>query len=373
MESAQSILIIDLGSGSVGISLAERTPGGGVRVSHTLRMPIRNIAGTHTSAFASLALQSVQRGLETLGAVTPRPERAHIFFAAPWYKALIRDIDLKSKDPLRITHATLRKAVTDYTEHHSPATSSGARAIESIVSQAYVNEYPTTIRTQLRGTALRAALYESFCDTPFADSVTEAIHAVFPRLPLAFHTFLFAFFAVMRDVAHIEHGILLDVGGEITDIAVVNRGCITYASSFPVGSLSMLRTLANSGSMADAASRLTLFANGELSESEAKTFGGKFDAATTPWRDGYAAAIRKALTTTPVSGTVYLSADPESLPWLQETITRADVPLAQRSVGIPADFFSHQVQIGNSGVYDAFIALESLYSFTHADSLLPEH
>ena len=369
MRSARSILVVDIGSGSVGITLAARAESGAVTLSHTTRTPIRNVSGTHTSAFESLALEAVKQGFETVQTDALRPDAVEIFLAAPWYKALIRSIDLKSREPLRITEATVRKAVKEYKEHHSSVTPAGEKEIESIVSQAYVNEYPTALKKQLRGTSLQVALYESFCDASFAEAVGNAARAAFPRAPFSFHSFLFAFFAVMRDRGNMESAVLLDVGGEITDIAIVNRGSITFSGSFPVGSLSLTRSLAKKGSVADAASRLTLFARNELSDPEMKKFETAFDAASEPWRNGYASFVKNALKSGPVSGTVYLSADAEALPWFEQALARASVPLPQKPILITPDFFHRQIFLEKEGVYDAFLSLEALYGLLRPERI----
>lgn len=362
MSNQSPTLLVDVGSANVGVAVLEAKREGTPTLSHVRRVALQNVSGENTAAIASLALDALKKSLKGLASVSPAPKTAHIVLAAPWYKARIKTINLRSEKPLRITKGTVEKALRDYRNKRAKPVSAGARQMESVVSQTYVNGYPTALEKPLHGKMLTANLYESEADLPFLVGIEEAVRAAFAGIQTTFHSFPFAAFVVLRDVRDVQSFMIVDVGGEITDLAVVSREGLFFIGSFPSGTLTLLRALAGKGSAADAASRLTLYVRGELSAEENASFSGVFEKAAASWNVEYQKLLESAALEIPVPNTTFLFADKEELRWFERIFTSAKTAFPVRSLLVTPDFFQNAITIGEEGSYDAFLSIAALYT-----------
>ncbi len=362
MSKEHRTLLVDVGSANVGVCIAETKKDGEPVVSHVRRTPLENVSGRHTAAIASLAIGALKKSLTALGTVSPVPETAHIVLAAPWYRARIKSISTQSNTTIRIAQSAVEKALAEYKSKHAESASSGVRQIESTVSQIYVNGYQTELLKPVHGKALSVSLYESEADGPFVSALEGAVRATFHGVRVTFHSFPFALFAVLRALKESQSFIALDVGGEITDVVVVNRGSLSFIGSFPSGTLSLLRAVAGKGSSADTASRLSLYARGELSPEEDTAFGALFTKVAAFWTTGYHELLENASLTTPLPNTIFIVADKEELRWFEKVLQGAGGAFPVRPVPVTPDFFQNSVALGEEGSYDAFLSIEALYA-----------
>ncbi|MDO8523887.1 MAG: hypothetical protein Q7R74_01510 [bacterium] len=365
MTKNNPTLLVDVGSANVGVAILETPKEGSPILSRVRRTALQNVSGENTAAIATLALDALKKSLEGLASVSPAPKTAHIVLAAPWYKARIKTINLRSEKPLRITKETVEKALRDYRNKQTEPVSAAVRQVESAVSQTYVNGYPTTLEKPLHGKTLTANLYESEADLPFLTGIEEAVRGTFSGIRTTFHSFPFVTFLVLRDLKDVQSFVIADIGGEITDLAVISRDSLSFIGSFPSGTLTLLRALAGKGSAADAASRLTLYVQGELSAEEKASFSSVFEKAVASWNLEYQKLLEIATLEMPVSNTVFLFADKEELRWFEQIFTSAKTAFPVRPILVTPDFFQNAITIGEEGRYDAFLSIAALYSSRH--------
>ncbi len=350
--------IIDIGSGSVGACIIGGQKGK-VTLTQTVRIPISSGTEEAKAGIQTLVVQAVSKALESLKGVAP--EHVRIVLAAPWYNAKIRTITSKSAKPVRVTTDTVGRGVKEYyVQKEGGQKTKQAGLIESTVGQAYVNGYPASLKHPVSGTALKINHYESEADPPLVHALEEAVHKVFSRPKISFHSFGFAAFAVLRALRDEDNFVIADVGGEITDVAVVHHDGLRFIGTFPVGTRSLIRTIAGTGSLADAASRLTLYGKNELSNDETTAMDVQFQKASEMWNKGYQEILEAAVKEVAIPRTTFLFADRDELPWLQKMVTGTHGAFSSQSVLITPDFFHSAVSLGEGAQYDAFLSLESL-------------
>ena len=351
--------IIDVGSASIGACILEKKKAEPI-IASSVRVPISSGAEEAKQAIATLALQAVGKSLEGL-AKGPAPASVRFVLAAPWYDAKIRTIASKSEKPVRVNVQTVERSVRQYLAEKKEAMPQGRVLLESIVSQAYVNGYPTDLKKTVTGTTLRMNHYESVADQSFLLGLTEAAKKAFPHSKISFHSFAFVAFAVIRSLRDEDNFVIADVGGEITDIGVAHHDGFRFLGTFPVGTNSIVRTLAEGGSMADSASRLALFAKNDLSSDEAAAFGQKFQAASADWKKGYQSALETAINEVGIPQTTFLFADKDELKWLALMIEGVHGAFSSRAVTMSTELYQPLVELGEEATYDSFLCLEALY------------
>ncbi len=363
--------VIDIGSASVGVCMLEKGKAQPV-VSKTVRTSISSGTETAKTAIAELTVQAVQKSLESFVKTAP-PQFVRVVLASPWYDAKIRTITTKSERPVRVTADTVIRTIKQYFAQKNETTPAGRTLLESIVSQAYVNGYPTALQQPLLGTALRVNHYTSEADTQFTDQILAAVKKAFPNAKITFHSFAFVAFAVLRALRDENNFVLLDVGGEITDVGVAHHDGFRFIGTFPVGTLSITRAVAQGGSLADAASRLNLYAKNELSADESAAIGGKFSAATEEWKKNFKTLLETAAEEVAIPQTTFLFGDTGELKWLENIVSATHGPFSIRSVPVTPDFFQPFVAIDEEAFYDSFLCVESLYFHRDRERLIEVH
>ena len=323
-------------------------------------MPIGTGSVETRENIVALTMQGISELLkeyQTLG----RPGIVRVVLASPWYTAKIRSISSKAPKPVKVNRASIGKSIQDLREKNTDAVGPGGRRIESVVTQVYVNGYPTTLERTVMGSTLRIHLYESDADSAFLDGVLTTVTKMYPGVKVSFHSFPLLTYAVLRDIRDEENFTFLDIGGEVTDVAVVHRNSLRYLASFPKGSLFLVRSAGDGKNIADSASRLSLYAKGELSTEESSLFAKKFADALAPWNADYEKTIETAMVETAIPQTTFLATDKDELIWFMKALESVKGIFPIRSVPMTPDFFQGSIQLGESGMYDSFLSIGALY------------
>jgi hypothetical protein len=355
--------IVDVGSSSVGACILESISGAKPTLSRVVRIPIGTGSETTRANIASATGEAL-KALFDKYRDAPRPARVRVVLASPWYSAKLRAIASKAPKPVKVSIGSIAKTVKEYKakkpEKDAPEGPKG-RTIESIVSQVYVNGYATALKKTVHGTALRIHLYESEADPSFLDVITDKVHSLYPTVALSFHSFPLIAFTVLRSIRDEENFTLLDVGGEVTDVAVIHRDSMRFLGSFPKGSLTFVRSVSGAKSAADASSRLSLYAMNELSNEETATFAKVFETAAASWNQDYERALESALTDVAIPQTTFLAADKEELRWFEQVLKSGHGVFPARPTLMTPDFFQGDIVLGDAGAYDAFLSLEAIF------------
>lgn len=351
--------LLDIGSASIGITLMEEDKHGTPVISKTARVEFAPVTEEAKEGIQTLALAAVQKALDTVKAV-PKVAQVRAVLAAPWYDAKITTINSSSQKVVRVNEGTVARAVREYLAKKGTL-KSGPSVIESLVSQVYVNGYPTELHAPITGTSMRVNHYASEADSSLQKAITDAVKKTFPAAKISFHSFSFVAFAVLRALREENNFVILDVGGEITDVAIAHHDGLRFAGTFPIGTMSVVRAIAGKGSTADAKSRLALYAKGELSIEENAAFEKDFQAALSPWQEEYQKMLEAAVNDVAVPQTTFLFADREELPWLSSAVSGTHGAFSTRTTSVQPDFFSENIALGEEALYDPFLSAAAVY------------
>jgi hypothetical protein len=220
---------------------------------------------------------------------------------------------------------------------------------------------------------MRVNHYSSEADRSFQTAITDVVKKALPAAKITFHSFTFAAFAVLRALREENNYIILDVGGEITDVAVAHHDGLRFVGTFPIGTMSVVRKIAGEGSIADAKSRLTLYAKGELSIEENAAFEKTFEEATKEWKDAYQKMLETAVNDVAIPQTTFLFADRDELPWLSSIVNGQHGLFSSRVVSITPDFFNTNMTLGEDSLYDSFLSAETVFFAFQERHLIEVH
>jgi hypothetical protein len=123
---------------------------------------------------------------------------------------------------------------------------------------------------------------------------------------------------------------------------------------------------------ADSASKLALYARGELSPEEAGTIATAFAAAFKPWMDACEDALKESSEQVPIPRTLFLMSDKEALPWIAKGIVEQGT-LHIAPTMVDPTLFQRFVAAGEEGSYDVFLALASIFFHTSVAEVVGEN
>lgn len=353
-------LIIDIGSASIGTCVASRQQSN-TTISHTARTPFNIESGEARAGIQEVALRSLKTRLENVphgGSFS----HIHIVLGDLWYASTTKRIVAESEKPLRISMATVLHAIEKQRSEDPNATRIGRRIIESLITQIYVNGYPTTLEKIVRGVSLETHVYESEADDAFITRVLDTLKNSFPHSAVTFHTRAFSTFAVLRALRDEDSFVFVEVGGETTEVAIAHRDALRSTASFPIGSLSFARDVANGGSVTDALSRIDLFAKGELSSEESARMKPLFEKVSGNWFKEYQKFSDEALASVPVPRVLFLMGEESAIPWLEKMISDTASTLIPLVIPIRGDFFQQTLSLSEGGTYDVPLSFGALFT-----------
>jgi hypothetical protein len=358
VASEKRALILDIDSSSLGACIVEfqEKP---VLVD-VKRMPL----GTGTNREPEALIPQLR---EALGAVIPSYAKKHlgitdvfVVAASPWFAATLRTLASKSERPVRVSRSSIQRIVSDHrkTEHDA----AGHAALEVLPVTVLVNGYRSMVSKPVMGTALAVTLYESFSDTSFVQTVTDAVRSSLGKARISWHTTPLAYTETLLRLSDEDHATVVDVGGEVTDVVVLSHQTVAFVGSIPIGSRTIARALQGTGGLADSMSRLSLFARGELAEKEMQATAAALTTASAEWQKQFAAALDQAGNSVPVPHRVFVVGERDELPWFTQVLMGTSVR-GQRPLPtvVNADYFAGTVTFGDGGVFDASLVLDALF------------
>ncbi len=205
-----------------------------------------------------------------------KPDLAVIVFSSPYYVSQTKIIRLSKKEPFEITEKLIKNILNEEAKTFGEKIGNNAESFE-IESMGYkLDDCPVANPFKKQSRKFEAAIYFGFGIKAIKNKLEECIsHSFGDDVPVRFQSFPLATFNALKDLIDISGGLLLiDVGGEITDLVMIKKGIVEEVVSFPLGENFLTRRIASAFgfSLEESFSLLKQYGRGELhSEANAKT------------------------------------------------------------------------------------------------------
>jgi cell division ATPase FtsA len=331
--SGERVLVLHIGSGSVaGAHVSIHA--GVTTVLSTVSVDIavsEDIESVDFEKEMQKALKAVLKA--TAHANLGAPDRVAVYLASPWYAAQVRVARMSRETAFVASRSLLNdmiarelKAFEEEELGKSHAAGLTLRAIESKTVQVKLNGYPTPDPLDLSARDLELSIFLSVSPEKTLKGI-EAIVEKECKAKLSFATFLSASFIVTRDFfPHQDDYLLIDVGGEITDVTLVRGGALIRSVSFPRGRNFLLRKLAKGlkRTIPESIAICTLYREDKVEESIKNACTDILKEAKDEWLDSFQKALFTDSNELSVPDTVMLSVGSDIAPWFIETIRREE-------------------------------------------------
>lgn len=373
------IVILDIGSGSVGGALCAIAPGKMPEIRFVSRKPI--VFQEHL--YFPRLLNSMRKTLAELGGELrnatgqTKIDRVHAVLASPWYSSQTRIVHYARPEQFFVTERGVAKLVeheiglfrssklfTKSKEDYVPP-----QIVEAKNIRIALNGYEVQNPFGKRATELDLALYISMVAGGAHAALRDDIAAIFPHVPVHFSSFSFTAFDTIRDMFVDESCFFfMDITGEATDLSIVNENVLLESVSFPFGTNTLLRVLtgATKQDTASAASELSLFVSGDLSPARVREIDGLLRPSLDEWSGFFSDALHRFAKKFPIPRVIFYTIDDASSGIFEDALKRTrfshlggeDHVFTARHLGMK--FLGKFTEIADPNGQDPFIAIEAI-------------
>lgn len=296
-KEGELVALFDVGSSSVGGALFRMRKSRPPHIVFSFRESIPLQKDFQTDKFFSSTLKTLDGVAEKLArSGKGNPGKFFCAISSPWYGSQTRIIRLAKEAPFvftsQIADELTRNEAELFRAEHSKDYEQNTRVlpIELKNMKTMLNGYATSNPIGQKAQEVEMTMYMSMSSESFLKKVQEVVVQHFHREEMKFSSFAFLAFAIARDMRPDKKSFLLvDIGGELTDVSMVKDDVLATSVSFPKGINSVLRQIADalSCSSEEARSILSLYNSGHASASTEKKLAPLLDKIKKDWLDGF--------------------------------------------------------------------------------------
>lgn len=378
LKKEKTVAIFDIGSGSVGGALA-RIPADGKSlptIINSTRVEIVERDEIDFDRFLKdmiLALGFASRNLynSKMGA----PDEIVCVLASPWYISETRLIKMSKENSFTFTTKVIDELLTKelssldiiYKGKYGD-TDSAPEVIEHPIVGVSLNGYHVDDPLGKRTRSIEMNMVISLSPKMCLDKIRDTLSKNFHHTPITFSSFMVASYISVRD-RYMNHDsyLLMDVGGEVTDIGIISKGILKDSLSFPYGRKTVFREISKKMNieLRDSYELFNLFSKDNLSEKQKEKMLPVLKSIKESWGRSFRDCINTLPRTLTLPDVMFLTIDPDVKNWFVDVINgeeyiRSMVPNKKFTlVTLDGPEFLSMCNIKNSNC-DPFLMIESI-------------
>ena len=323
-EKGKLILVLDIRSSSVGGSLFRAEKSGVPKIIFSTREPLSHDASVNIERFLPTTLNVLDQVVNKIfKAGLGVPESVFCVLASPWYVSQTRLINLKKPTPfifsMALADELIKKEVELFKKDHMEKYINTNQAVEIIELRSVktlLNGYETEDPIDQKVEEVDMTLFISMSPEQVLSGFKNVIKKYFHHDTVKFSSFTMASFAVMKNIFPDQPNFLLiDVGGEVTDISMVKKNVLRESISFAMARNFMIRGVSGAlgCSEAEAESYLALLTAGHAEGPTESKLRPIVDKLKLDWLKSFQDSLANLSKDISVPYTIYLSADKDML------------------------------------------------------------
>lgn len=331
IEKENLVLLFDIGSSSVGGVFLKTQKSGIPKIVFSVREPIVLKEEINVDQFLSLTLRSLEVVVnKAYMAGFGKPDSIFCTLASPWYVSQTRIINYTKNTPFVFTEKLADSLIkneinifeTEYLAQYIH-TEHSVRIIELKNIKIMMNGYETTSPLNQKGKELEMTVFISMSPEKILKTIEDVIAQHFHFKEIIFSSFVVAFFTVIRDLySHQNDFLLVDIGGEVTDISMVKKNILRESVSFPFGCNSVVRGVAFElkYSLDEAKSSISLFNDGRADALFVKKFEPSISKLKMDWLQKFQESLSNLSHDISIPPVIYMAINKDFVGFFSEII-----------------------------------------------------
>ncbi|MDP9249301.1 MAG: hypothetical protein M3M85_02195 [bacterium] len=377
-KKEELVLSLHIGSGMVGGALVLLDSAGIPKIVFSVTESVAPEEKLNTQKFFLKTLKAVETVTDKihksgLGA----PERIFCVLASPWYASQTRVIELKKNTPFifteKIADELIQKEIKIMSEEHVLEYGDAENAIRTIELKnikTTLNGYETPEPLYKKTKELEMIIFISLSGEKILAKIEDAIRKSFQFESIKFSSFAMASFTVSRDLnPNQENFLLLDIGGEITEIFMVKKNVLRDSISYPLGRNFFIRSVALEFgcTVSEAESLISLFQSGHAEEKVAANIKSTMDKIRGEWLAKFQESLANLSSDISIPSLVHITGDSNFVDLFAATIkaeqfSQYTLAEAKFEINIIDTKLLHNLAtFGEEATRDTFIILDSVY------------
>ncbi len=237
-----------------------------------------------------------------------KADTIHYILSSPWIFSESKSIKVDYGKETRITQSLIDNLIKEQMSKNT--FSDDTQHVEVKVCEIKLNGYVMEEFEGKSARILEVFLYNSFGSKAFFDKLTLLIQRIAYIKKHEYHSALLLQYSALRLLDHKNQDyIYIHVHSELTDVVVVKNGLCKHTSSFPFGTITLLRKIseATNQSVEASDSLLTLYQSDKLENTEKDNAKKVIDPLLIKWSDSCIQSLSEVFGTIYIPKTVFLS------------------------------------------------------------------
>ncbi len=372
------IAIFDIGSGSVGGALV-RVPLDGQSLPVILKSTRVDIVDREDLDFdlflkdMILALGFCSHSLYQSKIIAP--ESIVCVLASPWYATETRIIKMEKENSFTFSKKTVNELINKeiislnnvYSDKYGNINSI-PEIIEHPIVNVFLNGYHVDNPLGVKTRSLEMNMIISESPKICLDKIRETLMSTYHSTPVSFSSFMVSSFVSIRDKYVTEDSyLIIDIGGEITDIGIVINGILKESLSFPYGRKTIYRDICNKMNieLRDAFELFGLFNNGVLGDKQANNLKNILSSIESTWVNTFKECVNTLPKTLTLPSIIFLTIDNDIKDWFKNIINKTSTTESLKTnknitlITLEGSDLSNICSV-ESGVCDPFLMIEAI-------------
>lgn len=376
-EKEELVLVFDVGSSSVGAVLFLSHNSKPPKIIFSVREPILIQNEPNFDVFFNLTIKSLDNAVSKVSkANLGAPKKIFCVLASPWYTSQTRNISIKKDEPFvfsqKIADALIQEEIALFEKEQSKNFIEKGDKLELVelrTMNILLNGYNTSKLLNQKIKDVYMTLFISVSPGEVLKKIKQSINNQFHSENIKFASFLLATFSVTRDMfLNQEDFILVDVGGEITEISMIKKDTLCTSISFPLGINSMIRGIGTemNCSLDEAKSYLSLYRDGHAENQIQKKLEIVIKKIKADWLTKFQNSLVNMSNDISIPATVFLTSEKEYSDFFTETIkaeqyNQYTITESKFTVIFLGSKTLHDFVFEDSKMFDPFLMMESIY------------
>jgi len=255
-KKIQPVIVFDIGSASIGAAVVffeKEVP----HIAYCTRVNLpflkvakkKHLLSQIEEILTQIAHDIQKNGLQIEGEQAVVPRKIVCIFSPLWSNTQTTCASFEAKKRFRVTDQIMDNLLAQIhkeSKENNKKKGGSMEVIEEIVISTLLNGYPTDSPLGKETQSIEVTYFESVITKTLHEKISSTIHKTFsPDIPLLFRSLTLVSFTVVRDLFEdIKDFLLIDVTGEITELAVVRNSILEDTISFPYGRNTLVRNIA---------------------------------------------------------------------------------------------------------------------------------